>query len=156
MEVCGSSTLKVDVKGRIFLPKRYLESDEAPDGTRRVLTSLWLTPGLEGCLWLLDQPEWRRLQRRLKLMDVGTPQLRAVQRFFLEHTERLKPDSQGRILVPESHRELSGITSSVQVIGMGRRIEIWSPQAYGQIRGTVVSQWPKLLEAVLSGEDEQL
>jgi len=155
VEVSGSATLKVDAKGRIFLPKRYLESDE-DDGTRRVLTSLWLTPGLEGCLWLLDQPEWRRVPRRLKLMDVGSQQLRAVQRFFLENTERVKPDSQGRILIPESHRGLASIKSSVQVIGMGRRIEIWAPQEYEQIRATVASQWPKLLEAVLSGEDEEL
>jgi hypothetical protein len=39
---------------------------------------------------------------------------------------------------------------------MGRRIEIWSPQKYDEIRADVVSQWPKLLEAVLSGEDEEL
>ncbi|MFQ5505183.1 MAG: division/cell wall cluster transcriptional repressor MraZ [Planctomycetota bacterium] len=154
MEVAGSSVIKVDAKGRVFLPRRYLETVDEEEGTRLVVTSYWLTPGLDGCLWLLDKNEWRRMQRRLRIMDIGSAELRRVQRFFFQHTERTKLDAQGRILLPESHRRLAEITDQVQVLGMVRRIEIWSPTVYGSYGAGAETNWTQLLEAVLSGEDE--
>lgn len=153
MEVCGSKLLKVDPKGRIFLPKHVLESEGEADGYKKVATHFWLTPGLDGCLWLLDHPEWRRTQRRLRFMDIGDKKLRAVQRFFYERAERVKPDAQGRVLIPRSLLELSQVRDQAVLNGVGRRIEIWAPAVWDSYKAGVESDVIKDLEAILSGEE---
>lgn len=152
MEVNGSKLLKVDPKGRIFLPKSVLEPEEqTEEGYKKVVTQFWLTPGLDGCLWLLDQAEWRRTQRRLRSMDVGDERLRAVHRYFFERSDRVKPDSQGRILLSKSHLELAGITNQAVLLGVAKRIEIWDPATYEAFSSKAEPNVLKDLEAILSG-----
>ena len=155
MDVFGSSNLKVDGKGRVFLIKRFLqyEDDEDPS-ILRVITQFWLTPGLEGCLWLLDKLEYKRIQRRLRTADIGDETLRRVQRAFFALTERAKPDAQGRVLMSEAQRQLAQIEDRVFVIGVGRRIELWSPARYAAKRGDP-ENFLADLEAVLSGGRDQ-
>ena len=154
MEVSGSKTLKVDAKGRVFLPRPYLETEEDADGYKKAIASFWLTPGLDGCLWLLDQPEWRRMQRRVRASDIGDKKTRAVHRFLFEHAEKVKPDAQGRVLLPETHRKLAKISGQATVVGVGRRIEIWAPEVYDAYKAEIGPDWIKDLEAILSGEGE--
>ncbi len=153
MEVSGSKALKVDAKGRLFLPKNVLEPEPEQDGYKKVATQFWLTPGLDGCLWLLDQAEWRRLQRRLRASDIGDAKLRAVQRLFFELADRVRVDAQGRILLSEAHRKLAKITDRATLLGVARRIEIWDPATYDAYKGAVGPNWFKDLEAILSGEE---
>jgi transcriptional regulator MraZ len=152
VEFSGSSPLKLDAKGRIFLPKRYTEfEDEKEPGLKRVITHFWLTLGLDGCLWLLDQNEWKRMQRRLKAMEVGDKKQRAVHRLFFGNAERLKPDSQGRITLPEKLRQRVGIEKAIELVGAGRRIEIWSSADYKVQVAEAEANWMDDLEAVLGG-----
>ncbi|MEZ5988088.1 MAG: division/cell wall cluster transcriptional repressor MraZ [Planctomycetota bacterium] len=153
MDFSGNATLKLDPKGRIFLPKRFVEyEDDADPGTRRVIQHFWLVPGLDGCLWLLDHNEWRRMQRRLKAMEIGDRRLRAMQRFVFSNAEKLKPDSQGRVTLPEKLRQKVGIGTEACVIGVGRRIEIWAPDVYAKATSEAEANWMDDLEAVLGGE----
>lgn len=152
VEFSGSSTLKLDAKGRVFLPKRFTEfEDEKEPGQKRVMTHFWLTLGLDGCLWLLDQNEWKRMQRRLKAMEIGDKKQRVVHRLFFGNAERLKPDSQGRITLPEKLRQKVGIEKEIELVGAGRRIEIWSSSIYQAQMAEAEVNWMDDLEAVLGG-----
>lgn len=152
VEFSGSSTLKLDAKGRVFLPKRFTEfEDEKNPGMRQTVTHFWLTLGLDGCLWLLDQNEWKRMQRRLKAMEIGDKKQRAVHRLFFGNAERLKPDSQGRITLPEKLRQKVGIEKEIELVGAGRRIEIWSSTIYQAQMAEAETNWMDDLEAVLGG-----
>jgi MraZ protein len=46
-------------------------------------------------------------------------------RAFSANAAEVKPDSQGRILVPQRLREFAGLDRDVVVIGAMQRIEIW-------------------------------
>jgi MraZ protein len=152
VEVCGKNELKVDPKGRVFLPRHWLESFNPDTGKTETLTSFWLTPGLEGCLWLLDHPEFRRMQRRLKSMEVGDARLRRAQRYFYESSEQLRLDAQGRILIPRPQLDAAAIKGEVLLLGLSRRIEIWAPDRFAAEKAAAVGDVVKDLESILSGD----
>lgn len=54
-------------------------------------------------------------------------------------------DKQGRIILPASLREYAGIKGDAQLVGMGRRIEIWSSDSWKQLE-----EGEELTEDVLS------
>ena len=153
MEVSGSKKLKVDAKGRVFIPKAMLEFEVAGSGQRALLTQLWLLPGLDGALWVLDRDEWRRMQKRIRVHEVGDARLRAVQRLLFASVVQAEPDAQGRILLPDQHRKHAKIAAPGEawIVGVGRRIEVWAPQVFGQYKAEAERDWNKDLEAILSG-----
>jgi MraZ protein len=152
VDAAGLKDVKVDLKGRLFVPKAFIESDEDSSGARTSISSLWLTPGLEGCLWLIDVAEWKRMQRRLRSADIGNAGVRATQRMFFSRSEKLKVDTQGRVLLPEAHRQRAGITDRAVLLALVRRIEIWSPDRWQAYRATEEADYETNLDAILSGE----
>ncbi len=162
MDVAGQATAKLDGTGRLTLPKRFLETDEiGPDGRPKRLEVLWVTPGLDGCLWLLDQVEYRRILRRMRITEIGDPRQRQTQRKFLKYCEKVRPDRQGRISLTEGQSGLAGLEPQgrVLVLGAGRRLELWNPERYEAFDEAVFASdegkdWTDHLEAVLRRGEE--
>ena len=155
MEAFGSKTVKVDAKGRAFFPKQFLEEKEDREGYTRTLSSFYLTPGVDGCLWLLDDAEWKRQQRRLKTSEKVDAKTRAVQRWFFGLSEKVKLDAQGRLAIPEKLRELAKIQDSLTCVGVLKRIELWSTKVH-EAWEAKTENWQEDLEAILSGEEGQM
>ncbi len=147
MELSGGQLGKVDKNGRFFLPRRMLEelsvlapgsrlgSHQGPpqgkdQGKDKGHPNLWLAPAVDPCLWLLDAPEYRRMQKRLRLQDFCERDLRKIQRKFSLLTHPETPDGQGRMQIPTPLRELAGITKEVLIIGTYQRIELWDPKTF--------------------------
>jgi len=122
MHYLGRSTHSLDDKGRLILPKRFLDEVAPKD---RVFT---LTAGCEGCLWLLDAPGWENIAERVGHDLMGTRQQRQMRRLFLGHAERVNPDRTNRIVIVEALRGYAAIGESTEVVlvGTGQAIEIWS------------------------------
>lgn len=51
---------------------------------------------------------------------------------LLGQAEQLKPDPEGRILLPERFKSHAAITSAVVFVGMGDRFRIWEPERFNQ------------------------
>ena len=122
MAYLGRSTHSLDDKGRLILPRRFIDEVAPKD---RCFT---LTAGFEGCLWLLDGHGWARVSGRVGKDLMGTRSQRAMRRLFLGHAEMVKPDRTNRIVIVESLRSYAEIdeSSEVVLVGTGQTIEIWS------------------------------
>jgi len=122
MPFLGRSTHSLDDKGRLILPKRFLDEVAPKD---RWFT---LTAGCEGCLWLLDSQGWEDIASRVGKDLMGTRQQRQMRRLFLGHAETVRPDRTNRIVIVESLRSYADIgeSSEVVLVGTGQAIEIWS------------------------------
>jgi MraZ protein len=122
MAYLGRSTHTLDDKGRLILPKRFLD-EVAPKDQRYTLTA-----GFEGCLWLLDRPGWEKVAARVGQDFMGTKHQRQMRRLFLGHAETVKPDRTNRIVIVEALRSYADIGESSEVVlaGTGQTIEIWS------------------------------
>lgn len=56
--------------------------------------------------------------------------VRSVQRMFASGADSSKPDSQGRITVPEHLRTYAGLSREIVVIGALDHIEVWDAETW--------------------------
>lgn len=113
----GEYQHSLDTKGRLIIPAKFRE--ELGDGAV-------VTRGLDNCLFLFPQPEWKLLEEKLKTLPLTKSDARQFVRFFFSGAAECDQDKQGRIMLPAYLRTYSEIEKDVVVIGVSNRIEIWS------------------------------
>lgn len=107
----------IDAKGRLIVPAKFREGLGA---------HFIATKGLDACLFLYPQAEWRIFEAKLKQLPLTNTGARKFVRFFFAGAVECEPDNQGRILLPAHLREYAGLQKDVVSIGVNNRIEIWS------------------------------
>lgn len=115
----GEFTHAVDVKGRMSIPAKFREN---------LGETFFITKGLDHCLFVFPESEWRVFEEKLKTLPLTNKNARAFVRMFFAGATEGSFDKQGRILVPQPLRDHAAIDKEVVVIGVGERIEIWSNQ----------------------------
>ena len=124
----GEYNHTIDAKGRLIIPSRF----------REVLGDEFVvTKGMDGCLFVFDNPEWQAFEEKLHKLPMIDKGARQFTRFFLAGAASVEVDKQGRILLPAVLREFAGITKDAVLVGVGSRVEIWSKDRW---EGTVTYQ----------------
>lgn len=113
----GEYNHSIDTKGRLIIPSRVRE--ELGD-------EFVVTKGLDGCLFVFPNNEWRAFEEKLKALPLTNKSARQFARFFVAGATPCELDKQGRILLPQTLREFAGLEKDVVLTGMLNRIEIWS------------------------------
>jgi len=121
----GSHRHTLDAKGRLSIPSKFRKA--AGD-------TFVLTLGLDRCLFLFPEAEWRRLERDLRSLKFTSRDARFFKREMAANACVVVVDNHGRIIVPAELRAEAGLDRDVLVIGAFERIEIWSPEGYRKYR----------------------
>lgn len=116
----GEYNHSIDVKGRIIVPAKFRED---------LGEEFVVTLGLDGCLFLYPDSEWREFVEQLKHLP-GNRQARQLQRYFLAGATTCEIDKQGRILIPAKLREHAKLEKEVVFVGVLGKIEIWSKELW--------------------------
>jgi MraZ protein len=112
-----------DTKGRLTIPARF----------RELLTDgAYITRGLEKNLMVLTAPEFEAITRRMNQTSITDPTARDLKRLLFSTADRVEPDGNGRILIPQYLRELAGLDSEAFLVGVGDYFEIWSPEGWDE------------------------
>jgi MraZ protein len=114
--ILGEFQHTVDGKGRLAIPAKFREF---------LKTGAIVTRGLDSCLFLFSEKEWRGLAEKLIALPLAQANSRAFSRLMLSGASDVECDSQGRILVPEYLRTYAHLQKDVVITGMYNRIEIW-------------------------------
>lgn len=117
----GEYVHAIDPKGRLSIPSKFREDL----GER-----FFLTKGLDQCLFVFPETEWRRFEEKLKALPLTNKNARAFVRMFFSGASECSFDKQGRILIPQVLREHCEMQENAVVIGVGERIEIWSEASW--------------------------
>lgn len=118
----GRYEYSLDPKNRLPVPPKFRDALKQEKSA-----ALYLTAGLEGCLYLFLPSQWNKLLEN-DLQSFSLPdkeQERAFKRKFFAEAVEVELDSAGRILVPQYLKAHAGLKSSVFVQGAGKRAEIW-------------------------------
>jgi MraZ protein len=110
----------LDTKGRIILPSRF--RDFARENN---IERFFVTRGLERCVFMFSEYEWRVIEQKFKSLSFTKEQSRNFNRMFFAGAAEVVPDKQGRFIVPQNLKEHASITGSTVIIGVSNRIEIW-------------------------------
>ena len=133
MQACllkGTYNQTMDAKGRMTFPTKLRELI----GERFIVTK-----GIDGCLFVYSLEDFEK--RAEKIRSLPMAKARALQRSFMAWACEVEPDKQGRILVPQSLREVAGLEKEIVVAGVSDRCEIKSAGTISTAALMITSLW---------------
>jgi MraZ protein len=131
----GETAITIDDKGRLAIPTGYRDLVARECGNRLVIT---YNPFEAGSLYLYPQAVWERVRDQVNSLPRTRQTSRAFQLKLVGAATFVEPDGSGRISIPPSHRNATGIDKKAVLLGMGDKFELWSEQAHhAQIRQTL-------------------
>jgi MraZ protein len=74
--------------------------------------------------------DWEMIERDLLSKPQLMPEVQDLTRFMITGASDCPIDSQGRILVPPTHREHAQLRNKVTVAGVLDRVEIWDTEMF--------------------------
>ena len=127
----------LDPKKRLSLPAKFRK-----ELGRKVV----VTRGLDNCLFIYSESEWRKVSKRLGELSIGQADTRGFNRFMLSGAVLVEVDSVGRILIPDFLKEFAKLQSKVIVAGIHNRVEIWDEQAWIEYKRMIERQADQMAE----------
>jgi MraZ protein len=115
----------IDRKGRLIVPAKFRQALKEQD-----VKSLFLTRGLDGCLFLFPESEWRAAESRFKQIPFTKSEGRKFNRLFFSGATEVTVDRLGRLLVPRTLKEFAQIKQDVVIVGVSTRMEIWAKEKW--------------------------
>lgn len=122
----GTYNQSMDVKGRMAFPAKLREII----GERFVVTK-----GLDGCLFVYSLEEFEVRAEKIKALPMA--KARNLQRTFMANAVEVEADKQGRILIPQTLREIAELEKEIVVAGVSDRCEIWDKQKWDELNNSV-------------------
>ena len=117
----GEFVHSIDRKGRLILPAKFREVAK-----NQFVEKFFVTRGLDKCLFMFSEEEWRSQENKFKTMSFTKQQSRTFNRLLFSGAVEVISDKQGRILVPQYLKDFAEIKRDVMIVGVSNRIEIWA------------------------------
>jgi MraZ protein len=141
----GTYEHSIDSKGRVSLPakvRRYL-NPAYPD-------NFTILRGLQRCLYLYPEDRWMSVEEKLaKISNLRVDSANVI-RNFLRNAEDITLDNQHRLALPSALSEWAGISQKVIIIGVGDRLELWSPEELDKVDAAMSDdEYAKLFEQIM-------
>ena len=118
----GEYSNTLDQKNRVNVPAKFRKALDPINNRTFVITR-----GFDKCLVLYPVLEWNKVEEQLSSLSSITERNRDFVRSVSRYASYLQYDSQGRITIPDSLKEFSNINKEIILIGMIKKIELWSP-----------------------------
>ena len=134
----------IDPKGRLIVPAKFRQALK-----QQQITSLFITRGLDGCLFIFAEPEWRTAEARFKQVPFTRGEGRKFNRLLFSGAMEVTIDPLGRLHVPRHLREFAGIKQDVVIVGVSSRIEVWSKQKWTAFYESTRQSFEELAEKVM-------
>lgn len=128
----------IDAKGRTSIPSRFREVLATNYDERLIMTNF------DGCLWAYPAAEWSEIEKKVASLPQFKEEVKALQRVFISAATECPIDKQGRVVIPPTLREYAALDKDIVLVGMTKRIEIWSKERWLQ-------EFEKSQKQVLSG-----
>ena len=117
----GEFEHSIDRKGRLILPAKFREVAK-----NQFVEKFFVTRGLDKCLFMFSEEEWRSQENKFKTMSFTKQQSRTFNRLLFSGAVEVIFDKQGRVLVPQYLKDFAEIKRDVMIVGVSNRIEIWA------------------------------
>ena len=134
----------IDRKGRLILPAKLREVAKG-----NFVDKFFINRGLDGCLFMFSEEEWRTQEQRFKSLPITKQQTRTFNRLYFSGAVETVADKQGRILIPQFLKDYAGIKREVIIVGVSNRIEIWSKDKWQEFYGNNQPMFEEIAEQLL-------
>ena len=147
----GEFEQTIDAKRRLAISAGLRELINPKEDGKNFILIL----GPDRHLWLYPDLYYRRLMTTMKRPALPTREQRKIDLLFAM-ARLLKPDSQGRVVLPEKSVERAITSDRVTLLGNNDHIEIWPSDAWeARVEGELATYGEMLYEAAerLNAED---
>jgi len=140
----GEYEHSLDKKGRVILPAKFREIAKS-----NYIEKFFITRGLDSCLFMFTEEEWKTQETRFKSVSFTKSQSRKFNRLYFAGAQEVIFDRQGRILIPKYLKDFAGIKRDVMIIGVSNRIEIWDLEKWREFYNSEKSSFEKVAEDLI-------
>ena len=134
----------IDRKGRLIIPSRFREVMKD-----RYIERFFVTRGLDTCLFLFPEDEWRIQEARFRQLSITRKEARHFNRFYFSGAAEVACDKQGRILLPTYLKEFALIKREVMLVGVSNRVEIWNREGWKKFYNEFKQSYEEIAERLL-------
>jgi MraZ protein len=141
----GEYQHSIDRKGRLILPAKFRETAKA-----NFVEKFFVTRGLDKCLFMFAEEEWRSQESKLKAIPFTKQQSRTFNRLYFSGAAEVTFDAQGRILLPQYLKDFAEIKKDVVIVGVSNRIEIWAKDKWQEFYGSSRQSYEEIAEKLIN------
>jgi Uncharacterized protein conserved in bacteria len=121
----GNIEMKIDTKGRLFLPSIFRKQLQGASEEYLVMRK----DIFQNCLVLYPENTWNyQLNELRSRLSKWNSKDQMIFRQFVSDVEIVSLDSNGRFLIPKRYIKLANINQEVKIIGVDDTIEIWAKE----------------------------
>lgn len=132
----GSFSRSMDSKSRVMLPAEWRDYMRERHGAANAVfpqqDEFWLTSFYGRIVAYLPE-NWSAIVESLNRIPFPSRNLSNFKTKLIGLGQRVAPDGQGRLRIPQSLVRESGLTGSVMLVGMQEKIEIWDEARFDAI-----------------------
>ena len=141
----GEYKHSIDRKGRLILPAKFRETCK-----EYRIDRFFLTRGLDKCIFMFTEDEWRVQEQKFKTMSFTKQETRSFNRMFFSGAVDTAPDKQGRFIIPQYLKEYADIKKDTIFIGVSNRIEIWNRKSWHAFYENSSDSFEQIAENILN------
>lgn len=121
-------TNRLDRKGRVSVPASFRSALGERAHLGVVLFRAYRHPCLEGFEW----SRMEEISRRLEHFDLFSDEQDDLATAIFGDSVHLHFDGEGRVMLPQDLIECANLDDQATFVGLGRKFQIWSPQAFAE------------------------
>jgi len=140
----GEYLHSIDRKGRLILPAKFREVAKG-----NFIEKFFVTRGLDMCLFMFSEEEWRVQETKFKAISFTKQQARTFNRLYFSGAVEVLPDRQGRILLPQYLKDFAEIKKEVMIVGVSNRVEIWAKNKWDEFYGNSRQSFEEIAEKLM-------
>ena len=142
----GEYLHSIDRKGRLILPAKFREVAKS-----NFIERFFVTRGLDKCLFMFSEEEWRTQEAKFKAISFTKQQARIFNRLYFSGAVEIIADRQGRILLPQYIKDFAQIKRDVVIVGVSNRIEIWAKDKWEEFYKSSQPSFEEISEKLIEG-----
>lgn len=125
--------------GRLSLPAKFREVNRE-----------WIvTRGLDGCLFLLQESNFKKELEKIAQSTFTKKANRDLIRLMTNEAKELKVDENGRVNLPDYLIEFAKLKKSVVVVGSLNHLEVWDQNTYHNYIDQIEGQAESIAESIV-------
>ena len=146
----GEAQSVLDDKNRITVSRKFRE-------TMDVLGHViwYMTRGFDGSVFIFPKEEWDKIRTQAARRSSMDGRAIDFRRMFFGSVEEVRPDKQGRMLVPQHLREYAQLEKEVVLLGVDDHLELWSKDRWRAYQDTQESEYKAIAGELFMPSGEQ-
>lgn len=133
----------LDAKSRLIVPAKFRQD---------LGSNFVMTRGLEGCLFVFPQEEWKVIADKMAALPLMKKDARQFARMFLSGATEVDVDKSGRFVIPQVLSEFASLEKECVVIGVQNRLEVWSKEKWNAFLSGALDEYEEIAEQLIDFE----